>query len=253
MNIVFIGGGHMTRALVAGLCRHGGHDITVIDRNAAKRDELQQSFAVAVAATADEANMQTAEMIVLAVRPAQVKAVCEGLVGTAALVVSIAAGLRTTTLGAWLGDKVRLVRAMPNTPAQAGSGMTACHAATASVADRSAAETLFTAVGKMIWVDDEALLDAATAVSGSGPAYVYYFIEAMEEAAKAMGLAPEAAKTAVLQTVRGAVTVLEQDDRSAAELRAAVAVAGGTTERAINLMRDKDMQRIIAMAMAACA
>lgn len=262
MNIVFIGGGHMTRALVAGLCKHGGHDITVIDRNVAKRDELRQSFSVAVAADAAAVNMQTAEMIVLAVRPAQIKQVCTELAAMhkpAALVVSIAAGLRVVTLTEWLGGDardvrdVRLVRAMPNTPAQAGDGMTACYAAKASTADRNAAEMLFTAVGKVFWVGDDALMDVATAVSGSGPAYVYYFVEAMEAAAAEMGLPPAVIKTAVLQTVRGAVAVLEQDGRSAADLRAAVAREGGTTERAIDLMREENMPQTIKAAMKACA
>ena len=254
MNIVFIGGGHMTRALVAGLCEHGAHNITVIDRNADKRDDLRQTFGLTAVANTDKINLQAAEMIVLAVRPAQVKQACATLINTSALIVSVAAGLRTVTLGEWIGGNARLLRAMPNTPAQAGCGMTACYAAaTVTATDRAAAQMLFAAVGKVIWVDDDILLDVVTAVSGSGPAYVYYFIEAMEEAAVRMGLAPDAAKTAVLQTVRGAAAVLEQDGRTAAELRAAVAVPGGTTERAIALMHEHEMKGVIAAAMAACA
>lgn len=249
MKIAFLGGGHMTAALIAAL--HQTADITVADRNAEKRQQLAEKYQV-TAVAALPATLK-ADAVVLAVRPPQALAACAALPPDG-LLISVVAGLRTAQLAAAAGrEAAAIVRVMPNTPSQVGWGMTFGYADAAAAADKALVEQLFSAVGKFSWVEREMLLEAATAVSGSAPAYIYYVIDAMLEAAAELELDAETAQAAIVQTIRGACAMVEQSGQTPAALTAAVAVPGGTTAEALAVMQQAEMRRIIGRAMAACA
>lgn len=252
MKIAFLGGGHMAQALIGGLHRQA--DIVVADRNAARRDALAGAYGVQAVATLPH-DMQ-ADALVLAVRPPQAKEACATLPPPAqsGVLVSVVAGLRTADLMQASGrSAAQVVRTMPNTPAQLGLGMTFAYAdAQVAPAARQLTAQVFEAVGHFAWVGGEPLLDAVTAVSGSAPAYVYYFIEAMQRAAKELGIEDAAAQAAILQTIRGACAMVEQGDKTPTELCRAVAVPGGTTAQALQVMYNAGMQETIAEAMRAC-
>ena len=248
MKLCIIGGGHMAHALVGGLTDERRRHLTVIDRNEERRRIFARDFGVEVRESIEGV---AAELIVIAVRPPQVGEVCGQIKGTRALIVSVAAGLGLVTLGRWL-DSGRIVRAMPNTSLQVGLGMTVCADAGVSDEDRDRVKSLFSDGGKVVWVKEEGLIHAAVAVSGSGPAYVYYFIEAMQAAARELGLADDMAQTMILQTLRGAVEMVAGGERTASELREAVAVPGGTTEQALRVMQERGFADIVGEAMRAC-
>jgi pyrroline-5-carboxylate reductase len=239
MKIGFIGGGNMCQAIIGGLITKGraAGDMIVVEPNEAARDTLA-SLEVAVT-PAVEARIFDCDVIVLAVKPQVMREAILPLSGklTSPLVVTIAAGIRTQDLARWLGGVkpyARIVRAMPNTPALMQAGITGLYAAPALEAgDKAIAEELLGAVGKTVWLDDEAMLDAVTAVSGSGPAYVFYFIEALEDAAKELGFSAEAARMFAIETFRGGAILAAASSDSPATLRANVTSKRGTTERAI--------------------
>ena len=251
MNLVFVGGGHITRAILGGLVGASqASGVVVVERNADKRQQLETDFNVRTAAVFSG---ETPDAVVIAVRPTQVQAACAQIADCGALFISVAAGLRNETLAGWLNGG-RTIRAMPNTPSQVGVGMTFCCAGEGTTAaDRQLTEMLFSTAGKVAWLTDEMLLNAAVAVSGSGPAYIYYFIESMRATAVKMNLPEEVALEAVLQTFRGAVAMVEKGERTAEELWKAVAVPGGATERALAVFEAHQQQNIIAEAMHACA
>ena len=253
MNILFIGGGHMARSLVGGLSAHHQQTaISVVEHNADKRQQLHDDFAVDSLPTPPD--RIASDAVVLAVRPPQIRQACEALGAHQSLIISVAAGIRLASLASWLGDTTRIIRVMPNTPAEVGLGMSVCCAnAHVTPADRQLTEKIFNAVGVSAWVDNEKLLDVATAATGSAPAYVYYFIDAMRQAASDMGMPNDVALPAILQTVRGAVAMLETGKHDAAALCKAVAVPGGTTERALNVFDEKRIKETVANAMRACA
>lgn len=240
MKIAFIGGGNMAAALIAGLAGKltAGANIHVVDPNSASLDKLRAQFGVTTAAAADAA-VSTADVIVLAVKPQIMKEVTTQLLpllpaGGGALLLSIAAGIRAADLSRWLGGYAAIVRTMPNTPALIGQGITGMVAASGvSAAQREAADAIMQAVGGTVWLDDEALIDPVTAVSGSGPAYVFYFIESMIEGAVQAGFAEDEARRLVLATFDGAVELARQSPLPVATLRQNVMSKGGTTERAI--------------------
>ena len=250
MKIAFLGGGHMTTALVAAL--YQTVEIMVADRNQEKRRRLADNYGVQ--AVAELPAMLQADAVILAVRPPQALAACATL-PEAGLLISVAAGLGSAQLAAAARrGAADVIRVMPNTPAQVGLGMTFAYAdAGTAEAARTLTEQLFSAVGQFAWVEREALLEAATAVSGSAPAYIYYVIDAMLTAAAELGLPAEKAQTAVLQTIRGACAMVEQSAQTPAALTDAVAVPGGTTAAALAVMREANMQQIIGSAMAAAA
>jgi len=235
MNITFIGGGNMAAAIVAGLAREGGHRIRVVEPDAAKGAQLAADYGVAALESAPAAFGQD-EVVVLAVKPQVLREVCTQLAGKldGALVVSIAAGIRADALSSWLSGHSRIVRVMPNTPAMVGKGMSGLFAAPGvGEADRAAAETVMRAVGDTLWLDDEAGIDDITCISGSGPAYVFYFMESMMEAATAAGFDEAEARRLVLATFDGAVELARNSLLPVATLRQNVMSKGGTTERAI--------------------
>jgi len=237
--VAFIGGGNMARSLIGGLVARGRpvDAIRVAEPVAALRDALKHDFGVNCAEHATAA-AEGADVWVLAVKPQVMREVCAALVPLAQanrpLVVSIAAGITTAQLDRWLGGGMPVVRAMPNTPALLGAGITGLFAnARASDAQRNDANALLDAVGPTVWIDDEAKMDAVTAVSGSGPAYVFLLAEAMQAAGIAQGLSPEAARALVQQTLLGAATMLVQQGEPADVLRTRVTSPGGTTQAAI--------------------
>jgi pyrroline-5-carboxylate reductase len=257
MNITFIGGGHMASAMIGGLIKQGWTpaSISVIEIAAAARAQLESRLKVKTAAAIDGASVQSA-CIVLAVKPQQTREVAQALAAylRAQLVITIAAGIRVVDLSRWLGGYSRIVRVMPNTPALALAGISGLYAAPAlSAEDRAAAERILRAVGATLWLDREQDLDAVTAVSGSGPAYVFYFIEALEQAARELGLGPDAARKLALETFAGAVKLAGEAGESPATLRARVTSKGGTTERAVLALEADGVKEAIARAVRAAA
>ncbi|GMV45674.1 MAG: pyrroline-5-carboxylate reductase [Pseudomonadota bacterium] len=234
--IAFIGGGNMASALIGGL-RRGGHaagDIVVVEPFEAQRDKLMRDFGVAALPAAD-ARLAAAGMVVWAVKPqsfAEAAPPCAPFVA-GALQVSVMAGMRSEAIVRCSGSG-RVVRAMPNTPALIGRGITGLHArAAVGQAERAAVEALFAPTGSTLWVAREEDLDAVTALSSSGPAYVFYFIEAMMQAGAEMGLPSAQARRLAQETFAGAAALAMQSDEPPDALRARVTSRGGTTHAAI--------------------
>ena len=253
-TIAFIGGGNMARSLVGGLVARGvpATDIRVAEPVASLREALRADFGVQVFEQAAEAAAGAATWV-LAVKPQVLREVCAGLTSLAQaqrpLVVSIAAGITATQLERWLGGDLAIVRTMPNTPALLGAGVTGLWAnARVDEAGRARTDALLSAAGKTVWLDDEARMDAVTALSGSGPAYVFLMAEAMQAAGEAEGLPPEAARTLALQTILGAARMLTESDEPPAELRRRVTSPGGTTQAAIESFEAGGFHELVARA-----
>jgi len=257
MKITFLGGGNMASALIGGLLKQGfsAADIQVVELYEAARARLTQDFAVRAVAVLDEAALRC-DVLVLAVKPQQMHealAAVSGKLGEQ-VVVSIAAGLRLEDLSRWLGGHALLVRAMPNTPALIGQGMTGLYAGEAvSATQRDSVSRILAAVGRSVWVEREALIDAVTAVSGSGPAYVFHFIEALEQGGVALGLPAEVARQLAIQTLVGASALAAASPESPAVLRERVTSKGGTTAAALNSMADDGFLPLVARALDAAA
>ena len=251
MQITFIGGGNMATAIIGGLVQSGEHHIRVVELHQEKRAQLQQQFGVEALA-ALPAQFGADDVVVLAVKPQALRDVCLALAPVlgGALVVSIAAGIRCEALARWLGSE-RIVRVMPNTPAMVGKGVSGLYAAAnVGEADRTAATRIMQAVGTTTWLAAETGIDDITSVSGSGPAYVFYFIESMIEGAVQAGFAEDEARRLVLATFDGAVELARQSPLPVATLRQNVMSKGGTTERAIFRFEAEGVkQAIIAGAM----
>ena len=253
-RIAFIGGGNMARSLIGGLIAAGNDPTTirVADPNADCRDALAADFGVATFAEAPAAVEGTSTWL-FAVKPQVMRQVCESLSAAAQatqpLVVSIAAGITSTQLERWLGDSSAVVRSMPNTPALLGAGVTGLFAnAHVDAHGRQLAQALLSSAGQTVWIDDEARMDAVTGVSGSGPAYVFLLAEAMEAAAIKEGLAPDAARTLVLQTVLGAARMLTESDVAPEELRRRVTSPNGTTQAAVETFQAGGLETLVAAA-----
>ena len=237
MKITFIGGGNMAVALIGGLRKQGysAAGIQVVEPFAASREKLTETFGVRCTATVDAAALNC-EVMVLAVKPQQLREAVAPFRGKLdnQLVVSIAAGLRMADISRWLGNYKNLVRTMPNTPALIGAGITGlCADPSVDLEGRTNAEKILKAVGSTVWIENEDNMDAVTAVSGSGPAYVFYFIEAMEAAALKLGFDPHSARQLTVETFLGAASLAEQSSESISTLRERVTSKGGTTEAAL--------------------
>ncbi|QBE62999.1 pyrroline-5-carboxylate reductase [Pseudoduganella lutea] len=265
MKIAFIGGGNMAAALVAGLAGKvtPGANIHVVDPNPAALEALHAGHGVTTAASIDEA-VTAAEVIVLAVKPQSMREAVAPLVpllarasqqgSHAPLVLSIAAGIRSADLARWLGGHAAIVRCMPNTPALIGmgiSGLVASQGVTA--AQRQAADQVLKAVGATVWLDDESKIDAVTGVSGSGPAYVFYFIEAMQQAAVELGLTAEQGLELAKATFTGAAQLAAQSAEPVTLLRERVTSKGGTTYAALTSMEESGVKAAIVTAVKAAA
>jgi pyrroline-5-carboxylate reductase len=240
-HLAFIGGGNMASAMIGGLVKQGvrPENLTVVEPFEASRDALRTQFKVEAIAKADN-SIEKADLVVWAVKPqnlreaaGQVEQFCKE-----ALHLSVAAGIRSDSLAQWLGTQ-RIVRAMPNTPALLGLGQTGLFARSGvSENDKAWVEWLVASTGQFLWVNEEAQLDAVTAVSGSGPAYVFFFIEAMEKAAIEMGMSPEHAKQLAIGTFVGASQLAQSAQEPVSVLRERVTSKGGTTHAAITAMQD---------------
>lgn len=257
LQISFIGGGNMATALIGGLAGKltAGANIHVVDINAGALEKLQQQFGVTTASQIDAAVAQS-DVIVLAVKPQQMKDVAAQLLPhvSAQLVLSIAAGIRAVDLSRWLNGHAAIVRTMPNTPALIGKGITGMVAlAGVSEQQRTAADAIMRAVGATVWLSDEALIDPVTAVSGSGPAYVFYFIEAMQQAAQEMGLSESQGTELALATFVGASQLAAQSSEPVAVLREKVTSKGGTTYAALTSMEASGVKDAIVRALKAAA
>lgn len=256
MRILFMGGGNMATALIGGLvdqgCRPG--DLHVVDPSPEARQRLQAQFGVTTAAARQ--GTITEDAVLLAVKPQQMRSVAKALSGAlnGKLVISIAAGIRTSDLTRWLDGHDRVVRVMPNTPALIRLGVSGLFAGSAvKPADRVLAEDILGAVGRVIWVEREPDLDAVTAVSGSGPAYVFYFVEALEQAAVELGLSTEQAHDFAVQTFVGAAKLAADSKEPAAVLRARVTSKAGTTEAALGKLQSNNVKQHIVEAVHAAA
>jgi len=257
MNITFIGGGNMASAIIGGLVRKRWprRAIQVVEVAAAARERLQRELKVATHAALD-ARAAKSDCIVLAIKPQQMREAARALKPLLAsqLLITIAAGIRVRDLSRWLGGYQRIVRVMPNTPALALAGVSGLFAArTVTAAERAAAERVLGAVGTTLWLEREDDLDAVTAVSGSGPAYVFYFIEALERAACELGLRADAAHKLALETFAGAVKLAAQATEPPETLRGRVTSKGGTTERALQSMEADRVKDAIVRAVKAAA
>ena len=246
MKISFLGGGNMAHALIGGMLKQGfaASGIQVIDPGADARARLAAAYAVNSVESA-EMLAEVGDLLVLAVKPQQMKDAVTPLAGRLgdALVVSIAAGLDMATLSRWLGGHRRIVRCMPNTPALIGAGITGlCPFPEVSEGERAAAERVLSAVGSTVWIDDEGRMDGVTALSGSGPAYVFLFIEAMQQAAADLGFTPEQGRQLAIETVQGAAALAAQSSEPAAVLRERVTSKGGTTEAALRTMAEQGVK-----------
>jgi pyrroline-5-carboxylate reductase len=252
INIGFIGAGNMASALIGGLCKSGiaGSQIYVADRDEGKLKPLATTFNLNTF-TNNQAILDHCQVVVLAVKPQVMKNVITALQlgDNPPLFLSIAAGIRTKNLRAWLGQDVALVRAMPNTPALVQAGATGLYATEhVSNEQKDYAKNIMTAVGLALWVEDETQLDAVTALSGSGPAYFFYMMEAMESAGNAMGLDSELVHSLTVQTALGAARLAQTATENPAQLRKRVTSPGGTTEAAINYLQSQDSLNIIKQA-----
>jgi len=259
MRIAFIGGGHMTTSLVGGLRARGAapQDLFVSDPVAAQRERLEFDFGVGT--TPDNAvAVRDADLVVLAVKPQDMAAAARSIAAELAsrrrIVVSIAAGIRLANLLHWLGDGTPVVRTMPNRPALIGAGITAaCAGPGVGQADRAAVERVLSTAGPLVWLTDESQMDVVTAVSGSGPAYFFLLVEALEDAGTALGLSRDIARQLAAHTALGAGRMVTESADPPATLREQVTSKGGTTAAALAVLEGAGVRDIFAAAIAAAA
>ncbi len=263
-HITFIGGGNMGRALIGGLLASGlqAKQITVVEPFTATAEKLKADFAVAIVNSIDglQIDSKLEHVVVMAVKPQDFKQVALSLAphlkaidAQRLLIISIAAGIRLSSMANWLSHS-RCIRAMPNTPALIGMGMTGlCAGASVDAQACSQAAALCNAVGQSVWVKDENLIDAVTALSGSGPAYVFAFLEALQSGGEKLGLDPVAARALAYATLQGAAQLAINSDESAGSLREKVTSKGGTTAAALAVLQESNWQGILEAALAAAA
>jgi len=258
-TLAFIGGGNMAGSLIGGLIADGWDpdSIRVADPDSVRTSRLAERFAV-ITSQDNSTLIDNADAVILAVKPqvmhGVIKEIAPEINRSQALVISIAAGIRASTLADWLGAGTAIVRCMPNTPALVQSGATALYASPqASEDQRSLAESVLRAVGLTLWVDDEAQMDTVTALSGSGPAYFFLFMEALQAAGSKLGLPADSARLLALQTAFGAAKMALESREDAATLRRQVTSPGGTTEQAIATFQQAGLEEIVLKAVQAAA
>jgi pyrroline-5-carboxylate reductase len=265
MNICFIGGGNMATALIGGLLGKGfsAAQISVVEIDAANRERLKSAYDnIVVLAKQDQQAIAKSDVVVLAVKPQQMEAVAVqlGPLLSGQIVLSIAAGIRLKDLMGWLlvpDSNYLLVRAMPNMPALIGAGIAGLYSfplkEMLTQQQLEQIETVMGAVGSFVWIRSEEDMDAVTAISGSGPAYFFYFIEALEQAGKELGLPEQTARKLALETALGAAKLARESTEAPATLRARVTSKNGTTERALESMDENNVKQHIIMAAKAAA
>ncbi len=256
-RLAFIGGGNMAAALIGGLTKRGlsRERIVVADPSGEQLEHLTREYGVAAAADNRDA-AAGAEVVVLAVKPQQMRGVALGLAPhlaeTKPLIMSVAAGIPHAALTRWFGTHVAIVRTMPNRPALNGFGATGLYApASVGAANRALAEAIMAAVSATVWVEHESQMDTVTALSGSGPAYFFLFMEALEAAAHARGLPNDIAHKLTLETAFGASQMARMSGESLAALRDQVTSKGGTTAAALEVLDAAGLRAIVAHAVAA--
>jgi pyrroline-5-carboxylate reductase len=250
-NIAIVGGGNMARAIAGGLIR-SGYDpshVLISEPVAEQRDILTREFAGSTISADNNSVAADAGTLVLAVKPQILKSVCQALQSTVQksmpLVISIAAGPRVDDIDRWLGGNLEIVRVMPNQPALVDQGISALYANDRTdELGRILAEKVMTAVGQAVWVDDESLLDAVTAVSGTGPAYFYLLIDVLIQSAIRLGIEPNIARTLAVETARGAATLAAAEAESMSALIDRVRSPGGTTTAAFERLDAADVRGI---------
>ena len=261
MNIAFVGGGNMATAIIGGLISGGAkaREFRVVEPLHPQQDKLAGLFpGVGLFGEVSTGAVDGAEIVVLAVKPQQMREAARSIaphVSNVPVVMSIAAGVRLVELSRWLGGYSRLVRAMPNTPALIRAGISGAFALPdAGARGRELAQRVLNAVGEVLWVDREDMLDAVTGVSGSGPAYVFYFLEGLEQAAQELGFNKADARTLAYATFAGAVKLACGSELEPAILRAQVTSKGGTTERGLSVLEAEAVKsRFVAAVKAAAA
>ncbi len=263
-HITFIGGGNMGRALISGLLANGfeSKQISVVEANASTALKLYEDFGVQGIGTLEQIafDFSKSNVVVMAIKPQDFNVVAKNLASKlkhasapGPLILSIAAGIRLKDMSRWL-DHTRCVRAMPNTPALIGKGITGLFAdAAVNESDRDLAETICNTVGQAVWVSEEKLMDAVTAVSGSGPAYVFAFLEAMQSAGEKLGLDAQTARQLAYATLEGATQLAHNSDEHAGILRERVTSKGGTTAAALEVMQQHGWHEILEKAIDAAS
>jgi len=256
-HIAFIGAGNMSQAILKGMLSAGypKHKITASGRTPSKMADLAASTGIHTS-TDNLALCQQADVIVLGVKPqmmaALVQSIAPAVDASKQLIVSVAAGILASSIETWLGQSAAIIRCMPNTPSLVGKGAAGLYATDkVSTAQKQTASQIMQAVGLALWVDEEAHIDAVTAVSGSGPAYYFLLMEAMIQGAEKLGLSTEVAQQLVLQTAAGAAQMAQQSDQSPAQLRQAITSPKGTTEQALNTFNAGGFSDLCSAAMAA--
>jgi pyrroline-5-carboxylate reductase len=257
MRIAFLGGGNMASALIGGLIAKGTdpRSIAVVEMSPAAREKLGARFPVHLS-TAPDAAMQRADVLVLAVKPQDMKRALASVSGFSKerLIVSVAAGITLKSLTRWLDGHRKVVRCMPNTPALIGAGITGLFAsADVSAEERQQAENILRAVGEVVWMPEERLLDPVTAVSASGPAYVFWFIEQLAASAVKLGIPKDAALQLAKQTVLGSAMLASQSADSPETLRRNVTSKGGTTDAALKVFDEEKLAERFQRAVAAAS
>jgi len=254
-KIGFIGGGNMAASLIGGLIADGTSpaQIYVAEPDAQRAESLQQQFAVELT-TNNTSLVEQSDVVVLAVKPQVLREVCqqitEAVKARRPLIISVAAGIRIGDIDRWLGTDNAIVRTMPNTPALVQCGATGLFAnKRVDEPQREIAERIMRAVGLTQWLEEEALMDAVTALSGSGPAYFFLVIEALEQAGRKLGLSDESSRVLALQTAFGAAKMALESSEPAEELRHRVTSPGGTTERAIGILEEGDLRGLFEQAL----
>ena len=259
MKLGFIGAGNMASAIIGGLVKQGFNpqDIFASDLNQDALHNLKASFGIQLCQNNQEL-IQQAQVVVLSVKPQVLKVVCDDIKDSIQqnnnLVISIAAGLEISTIEKWLGGNIPMIRCMPNTPALVQTGASGLFAnVLCSQEQKDFAKKLFDAIGISVWVDSENDIHSVTAISGSGPAYYFLFMQAMIEAGIKQGLTEKAATDLTVQTALGAAKMMAASDESAESLRKKVTSPGGTTEQAILSFEKNQLLDIVDQAMQACA
>lgn len=256
-TITFIGGGNMARNIIIGLVNseYDPNQIWVTNRGAEKLNFFREKLGVHTTQDNRE-GVSHADIIVIAVEPASVKTVCEKIKDIVAekspLIISVASGVNDSHMREWLGNEAAIVRVMPNTPSSVGAGASGLYAnVNVTPEQKSLSEHIMRAVGIVIWVDNESLINAVAALSGSGPAYIFLIMEALQAAGEELGLSEENARLLTLQTVQGAARMALESDHNVTELRRFITVPGGSTEQALKVFEERGIRNIFAAALKA--
>lgn len=244
MRVFFLGGGNMATAIVAGMSQAGGYDIEVIDRNQNKRQYLIDTYQVRANEALPELNAD--DVLVLAVKPQDMQVATANIRINGALILSLAAGLTTSILSKFLHGHQRIIRIMPNTPCQIGLGISGLFApATMNGKDKAIAEKIMLTSGSVVWLDEESGINRIAGISGSGPAYVFYFLNALQQAAIQQGFSAQEAHQLSLGTFKGAVALAEKSGLEFNQLQKNVTSKGGTTFAATSVFDQHKLTDVV--------